>query len=86
VSRGSSEWRKGAAVVFGARGVGREKGSAEWNGHKLEKLESRRIEARRGCFARATAAASCRPGGVRVAVARAGKGQQGELGRRPASK
>jgi hypothetical protein len=74
---GSPEWRKGAAVVFEARGAGREKGSAEWNGHELEKLESRRIEARRGCLARATTAASCRPGGIRIGVARGGKGQQG---------
>jgi hypothetical protein len=70
----SSESRKGAAAVFGARGVGREKGSAEWNGHELEKLESRRIEARRGRSACATAAARCRPGGVQVGVARTGKG------------
>jgi hypothetical protein len=32
----------------GARGVGREEENAEWDGHELEKLESRGIEARRG--------------------------------------
>jgi hypothetical protein len=82
----SPMWRMGAAMVFGARGVGREKGSAEWNGHELEKLESRRIESRRGCAARATTAARCLLGGVRVGVAHAGKGSRGELERRPASK
>jgi hypothetical protein len=35
-----------------------------------------------GCSARATAAARCRPGGVRIGVARAGKGQQGSGKRR----
>jgi hypothetical protein len=81
VNRESPEWRKGAAVVLGARGVGREEGNAEWDGHELEKLESRGIEARRGVLgAHATATASCRPGGVWVGVARAGKGQQGRAG------
>jgi hypothetical protein len=42
---------EGAAVVFGARGIGREEGNAEWDGHEFEKLESRRIEVRRGCSA-----------------------------------
>jgi hypothetical protein len=73
----SLEWRKGAAVVFGARGVGREKGSTEWNGHELEKLESRRIEARKGCSARAIAAARCRPAEALVAVALAEEDSRG---------
>jgi hypothetical protein len=68
---------EGAAVVFGARGVGREKGSAEWNGHELEKLESRRIESWRGHSVRATAAARCRPAEALVAVALAEEDSRG---------
>jgi hypothetical protein len=67
--------------VLGARGVGREEGNVEWDGHELEKLESRGIEARRGVLgADATVMASYRPGGVRVGVAHAGKGKQGRAG------
>jgi hypothetical protein len=64
-------------VVFGAWGVGQEKGSAEWNGHALEKLESRRIEARRGCLARATAAVRCWPAEALVTVALAEEDSRG---------
>jgi hypothetical protein len=46
----------------------------------LTKLVDRRTEAKRECSVRATAAASCRPGDVRVGVARTGKGQQGQAG------
>jgi hypothetical protein len=34
-----------AAEGSGAWGVGREEGNEEWDGHELEKLERRRIEA-----------------------------------------
>jgi hypothetical protein len=54
--------------VFGARGVGWKKGSAEWNGHELERLKSRRIEARRGCSVRATATARWRRQSRRAAL------------------
>jgi hypothetical protein len=38
MNRGSPEWRKGAAVVFGAWGVrGKGKGG-KWEGHEVKKL------------------------------------------------
>jgi hypothetical protein len=74
-------------VVLGARGVGREEGNAEWDGHELEKLESKGIEARRGCSAhmpwrrRAVGRAA-----FRSAWRARERASRGELERRPASK
>jgi hypothetical protein len=59
------------AAVHGEQGVARveEGGGSGVRGsgcarHELEKLESRRIEARRGCSARATVAARCQSAGA----------------------
>jgi hypothetical protein len=61
VSRGFAGVGEEGGGGVRARGVGREEGKEEWDGHELEKLENRRIEARRGCSAGATIAARCRP-------------------------
>jgi hypothetical protein len=85
VNRGSSEWRKGAAVVFGARGVrGKGKGG-KWEGHELKKLTGklRRSEGREEAPAFATAAARWRSGGAAGGVSCVGKarGEESMAGR-----
>jgi hypothetical protein len=74
---GSPEWRKGAAVVFGARGVrGKGKGG-EWVEYYLLVLLGRRGREKEQARARGTAAARWRPAGARVAVALAEEDSRG---------
>jgi hypothetical protein len=73
----SPNWRKGQRWYSGVRGAVQEGREGKWDGHRLEKLESRRIEARRACSARATAAARCRPAEALVAVALAEEDSRG---------
>jgi hypothetical protein len=77
MASGSPEWKKEAAVVFGARGVrGKEKGR-EWVEYYLLVLLGRRGREEEQARAWDTAAARWRSVAARVAVALAEKDSRG---------